>query len=152
MFKLKLDIKSSKRGIAGRLSNFTERQFVFDGVLCRSIEGVLQSFKFPTVEEQRIVCYLYKGQAKRVGELRDWRSDQLLYWQGTTYRRDGDEYQDLLRRLYRAVYDQDERFRRDIRRSRKFRLEHSIGKDDPRETVLTREELLRLLGELAQIQ
>lgn len=151
MFKRKLDIKSRKHGLAGRLSNFTKRQFVFDGISCHSIEGVLQSFKFPTVEEQRIVCYLYKGQAKSVGELRDWKSDQLLYWQGVVYRRDSEEYQDLLRRLYRAVYDQDESFRKDIRRSRKYRLEHSIGKDDPQDTVLTREEFLRLLGELAQI-
>lgn len=152
MLKLKLDIKSKKPGLAGRLSNFTMRQFVFDGVPCHSIEGVLQSFKFPTVEEQRIVCYLYKGQAKSAGDLRDWRADQLLYWQGATYHRDSEEYQALLRRLYRAVYDQDEQFRKDIRRSRKYRLEHSIGKDDPQDTVLTREEFLRLLGELAQIK
>lgn len=40
-FKRKLDIHSKKRGIAGRLSNFTKRSFVFDGIACRSIEGVL---------------------------------------------------------------------------------------------------------------
>ena len=33
-------------GISGRLSNFTPRKFIFDGVECNSIESVLQSFKF----------------------------------------------------------------------------------------------------------
>ena len=72
-FKRQIDIYSKKRGIAGRLSNFTRRSFFFDGIECRSIEGVLQSFKFENVAEQRILCGLWGIQAKLSGELRDWK-------------------------------------------------------------------------------
>ena len=41
-----MDIGKGSGGVAGRLSNFTPRKFIFDGVECNSIEGVLQSFKF----------------------------------------------------------------------------------------------------------
>lgn len=151
MFKLKLDIKSKKPGLTGRLSNFTEREFVFDGIQCRSIEGVLQSLKFSTVAEQRIVCGLYSGQAKNAGGLQDWKTDQTLYWQGVAYQRESEEYLVLIRRLFRAVYDQCPDFRKDVRLSRHYRLDHSIGGSDPQETVLTKEEFLLMLEELSRL-
>jgi hypothetical protein len=136
-FKRACDIHSKKRGIAGRLSNFTRRSFLFDGVPCRSIEGVLQSFKFSSEEERRIVCGLWGIQAKLAGEGRNWREEQVLFWNGERYPRESEEYRALLSRLYGAVYEQDADFRRDLRRARGRRLAHSIGKSDPRETVLT---------------
>lgn len=147
MFRFKLDIRSKKWGLAGRLSNFTRREFVFDGVLCRSIEGVLQSFKYEMPAEQRIVCGLWGSQAKLAGGS-DWKEAQMLFWQGCAYPRESDAYGLLLARLYRAVYEQDAGFRADIHRSKRYRLTHSIGSDDPKETVLTEAEFLRLLHEL----
>ena len=55
----------NNEGAAARLSNFTERHFVFDGVECASIEGVLQSFKFSDTEKQHEVCALIGIQAKK---------------------------------------------------------------------------------------
>ena len=57
----------------------------------------------------------------------------------------------MLRRIYRAVYDQCPHFQKDVRRSRRYRLDHSIGVDNPRETVLTKDEFLTLLQELAEL-
>ncbi len=150
IYKPKLDIHSKKRGIAGRLSNFTRRAFLFDGILCRSIEGVLQSFKFSSPTEQKIVCGLWGVQAKLSGEGREWKESQTLHWNGSTYARESEEYAALLSRLYDAVYEQDAAFRRDVRRARRYRLVHSIGKSDPRETVLTEQEFLSLLRALGK--
>ena len=48
-----MDIGKGSGGVAGRLSNFTPRRFIFDGVECNSIEGVLQSFKFKNPDMQK---------------------------------------------------------------------------------------------------
>lgn len=149
-FKRKCDIHSKKGGIAGRLSNFTRRAFCFDGVPCRSIEGVLQSFKFSAHEERAIVCGLWGIQAKLAGEGRNWKETQTLFWNGRSYPRESEEYSALLRRLYDEVYAQDESFRRDVKRARRRRLMHTIGKSDPKETVLTEKEFLDLLTSLSQ--
>ena len=99
--KRKIDIHSKRRGIAGRLSNFTKRSFIFDGVSCRSIEGVLQSLKFENDCVQKIVCGLWGVQAKLAGELgADWKATQMLYWKGVSYRREGEEYRKLISCLY----------------------------------------------------
>lgn len=148
--KKTVDIHSKRRGVAGRLSNFTRRSFDFDGIACRSIEGVLQSLKFENAGEQKIVCGLWGVQAKFAGELGgDWKNTQTLYWNGQRYSRGSEEYQALLARLYDEVYRQDEQFREDIRKSAGYKLVHSIGNPDPRDTVLTAQEFI---GQLLRLQ
>ena len=78
-----VDINSRATGAPGRLSNFTERYFEFEGVECHSIEGVLQSLKCPDAAKQREICALTGGWAKLAGSQYDWKTDQKLYWQGT---------------------------------------------------------------------
>ena len=151
-FKRTIDIHSKKFGVAGRLSNFTKRSFVFDGVQCRSIEGVLQSFKFYSTSEQRIICGLWGIQAKLTGELTDWKERQILYWKGKEYHRNSLEYQELLDRLYMTVYEQDEKFRKDISKVKQCRLIHSIGVSDKENTVLTEEEFIARLNMLSLIK
>ena len=154
MFFLKrtIDIHSKRRGIAGRLSNFTKRKFSFDEVNCRSIEGVLQSMKFENPCEQQIVCGLWGSQAKLAGDLKaDWKNTQLLYWNGCSYRRESKEYHELLTRLYTEVYRQDEQFRKDIQKSAKYKLVHSIGNSDPCDTVLTEKEFIEQLVALQKV-
>ncbi|MBR6765803.1 MAG: hypothetical protein IKM06_04885 [Clostridia bacterium] len=140
-----VDIRSKRLGPAGRLSNFTKRSFVFDGVECRSIEGVLQGFKFSSPTEQAIVCGLWGIQAKLAGEKASWKESQTLYWNETAYKRDSEEYQHLLNRLYSAVFEQDEAFRKDIKAVKNRRLIHSIGSSQQNNTVLTEEEFIKNL-------
>ena len=47
-----MDIRSSGSYPANKLSNFAPHRFVFDGVECRSMEGLLQSFKTKSPEKQ----------------------------------------------------------------------------------------------------
>lgn len=145
-----IDIKSNGSGLVGRLSNYTERRFVFDGIQCGSIEGVLQSFKCPDVKQQAEICALSSGRAKHAGSELDWKSNQLLYWQGQTFPRQSEEYQELLDRLYLAVYEQDEGFRKDLAAIRGKEIDHRMGLSNPAETVLTRREFLLRLQRLSE--
>lgn len=75
-----LDIKgnSTDRRIA-RLSNFTERLFVFDEVVCKGLEGLLQSFKCPDVQIQKEICNLNGRAAKARGmDFNNWKENQIL--------------------------------------------------------------------------
>lgn len=145
-----VDIISKAPGAAGRLSNFTERWFVFDGIQCHSIEGVLQSFKCSDIAKQKEICLLYGKEAKMAGLEYDWTAKQVLYWNGIEYPRKSKEYQILLDRLYDAVYDQDAEFRADIASVCDKTLDHTIGTTYRSKTVLTRHEFIGQLCRLKQ--
>jgi hypothetical protein len=79
----------------------------------------------------------------------------FVYWRGAAIDRLSDDYQKLLDRAFEAMFEQSKKFRDALEASGDCVLEHSIGKDDPTETILTRGEFLdRLLrlraGRLAQ--
>lgn len=139
---------NNSTGPAARLSNFTERHFVFDGVECASLEGVLQSFKFKELEKQREVCALIGIKAKKAGMQTDWRPAQTLYWNGEEYPRDSVDYQQLLDRLYTEVYNQNSSFISDLYATGAQKLIHSLGKSDPSETILTEREFCDRLEKL----
>lgn len=145
-----IDIRSRASGAIGRLSNYTERRFVFDGIPCASLEGVLQSFKCPDPIRQTEICALTGGWAKQAGGRYDWKKEQLLHWQGQAYPRRSEAYQQLLDRLYDAVYDQDEGFRRDLSEIRGKNIDHRMGLSNPAETVLTRHEFVFRLQRLSE--
>lgn len=145
-----VDINSRATGAAGRLSNYTTRRFVFDGVECGSIEGVLQGLKCPDIAAQRQICLLAGGWAKKAGGEYDWQTAQTLYWQGKTYPRRSDAYAALLDRLYDAVYEQDEAFRSDLASLRGRKIDHRMGLTNPADTVLTRLEFVRQLQRLME--
>lgn len=79
-----LDIRSNALWPANVLSNLWEKPFVFEDVECGSMEGFLQSLKYPESEKQKTVCILYGNRAKNAGKLKDekkaWFHKQLLYW------------------------------------------------------------------------
>ena len=146
-----MDIGKGSGGVAGRLSNFTPRRFIFDGVECNSIEGVLQSFKFKNPDMQKEICKLAGLGAKQRGASKNWRQYQKLYWNGVEYKRDSKEYQDLLDRLYQSVYDQNENFRRDLQSCKGVTFTHSLGKHKKSETVLTSLDFCSRLTKLRDI-
>lgn len=148
--KSAIDIRSRASGAVGRLSNYTERHFIFDGIQCGSIEGVLQSFKCPAPDKQAEICALSGGWAKHAGSQYEWKTNQLLYWKGQAFQRRSIEYQQLLDRLYLAVYEQDENFRSDLSAIRGKKIDHRMGLSNPCETVLTRHEFVFRLQRLSE--
>jgi hypothetical protein len=146
-----LDISSKKSGIKGLLSNYTERHFHFDGVSCHSIESVLQSFKFESYLEQQRICELSGKEAKKAGQEKDWKPNQTLYWQEVKYKRNSDDYRQLLDRLYLTVFIENKDFRKDIKASKGAILTHSIGNQDITDTVLTEQEFCDCLMRLRRL-
>ncbi len=143
-----MDIHSKGAYPAWVLSNFAAHRFVLDGIVCESMEGFLQALKYRNQSKQRRICRLVGKEAKaaggRLGRL--WRLTGTLHWRGARIRRRSPDYQALLDRAYDALFAQCEDFRAALRASGQEVLTHSIGKADPRRTVLTEAELLdRLL-------
>lgn len=132
----------------GYLSNFTAHNFIFDDVMCASMEGLLQSFKFKNKDIQKVVCSMVGYAAKRRGAKKNWRRTQTLYWKGVSIKRDSEEYQILLNEAYYALFSQSESFRDALRASGTSVLRHSIGKNKIQDTVLTEQEFCSRLTKL----
>lgn len=130
------------------LSNFTPRLFVFRGYRFASMEGFLQSLKFPLLEKQARVRGMVGIQAKRIGKKKKWYLDQTLYWLETPIDRHGDTYVELVCQAFDALFEQDESFRHSLSRTKGFTLIHSRGHSDPRRTVLTEQEFVSNLERL----
>ncbi len=140
-----MDIHSGGAYPASKLTNFAPNAFVFRGITVAGMEGLLQAFKFDKLHMQLYVCTLFGMAAKKKGAKRNWRRDQTLYWQGTEYDRQGQEYQDLLLEAYMAMFTQNEGARRALLATGNATLTHSIGKKRESETVLTEREFSSLL-------
>lgn len=145
-----MDIGSKNGYPASALSNFPPHPFTFDGIVCSSMEGLLQSFKFKNPEMQVFVCSLVGFKAKTKGKNKNWYEYQTLYWQGIEYKRDSDDYQKLLDRAYQALYDCSDSFRRALVASGNATLTHSIGKSDMSRTILTEREFVSRLTKLRE--
>jgi len=145
-----MDIRSGGGYPAAALSNFAPHPFVFDGVECASMEGLLQSFKFDKEHIQVEVCKLAGRAAKSRGSDRSksWQRVQTLWWKGVAMPRRGPEYQVLLDRAYQAMFEQSEGFRKALLATGSAVITHSLGKNKESDTVLTSREMCSRLMKL----
>ena len=143
-----LDIRSGEPGAAGLLGNFTPHAFTLDGAHLGSMEGFLQGLKIADPTEQARVNALSGLAAKESGQAHDWRATGQLWWRGAALDRFGAEYQALLDRAYEALATQNAAFREALLSTGNRPLIHTIGKSDPRETVLTIDEMCERLMRL----
>lgn len=145
-----MDIRTGCGYPGTALSNFAPRVFVLDGVVCSSMEGLLQALKFDKAHIQVEVCKLTGKAAKFRGQDRNkaWKRVQTLWWQGTPMARDSKEYQAFLDRAYKAMFDQCESFRKALKATGNAVISHSIGKNKEADTVLTERELCSRLMKL----
>ena len=144
-----MDIGSGTGFPASNLSNFAPHTFTIDGVECASMEGFLQSLKFSNPEMQKEVCKLVGRAAKFKGKKKKWYRDQTLYWQGKPYKRDSDEYQELLDRAYDQL-SKNEGFRKALLATGNATFTHSMGKNKQSETVLTVKEFTSRLTKIRE--
>lgn len=145
-----MNIQSGCGYPASALSNFAPHPFIIDGVECNSMEGFLQSLKFDNPSYQKYVCTLVGVQAKYKGKKKKWWRKQELYWQGETYDRHSQEYQDLLDRAYFALAKNDG-FRKALLATGDSKITHSIGRSNPSETILTRTEFCSRLMKIRKM-
>ena len=129
------------------LSNLCSNPFTFDGVQCGSMEGFLQSLKQQDSNKQRQICAMKGRNAKRATTAK-WQADQIVWWKGIAIDRQSEDFQQLLRHAYQAMFDQSERFRTALMATRGMKLYHSRGKSDPFKTILTEQEFCQILTDL----
>lgn len=144
-----MDIGSGTGYPSSALSNFAPHPFIIDGVECNSMEGFLQSLKFKDVDMQKAVCLLVGKAAKFKGKKKKWYRTQTLYWNGVEYKRDSEEYQQLLDRAFDAL-SQNLGFQKALLATGTSTLTHSIGKNKQSETVLTRSEFCSRLAAIRE--
>ena len=145
-----IDIYSKGEYPADILSNFTANAFVFDGVMCASMEGFLQSLKFRSVKKQQAVCALSGKAAKAAGRKKFlWKLTGNLYWKGKRYKRTSKEFDELRFDAYKALFA-NKAFRAALLSARGMTLAHSIGKHDKKSTILTEEEFIGYLNRLME--
>ena len=144
-----MDIGSGSGFPSAALSNFAPHAFIIDGVECASMEGFLQSLKFSNPEMQKEVCKLVGKAAKFKGKKKKWWKTQTLFWQGQSFKRDSQEYQDLLDRAFDALA-QNSSFQRALLATGNAVLTHSIGKNKKEETVLTVQEFISRLNRIRE--
>jgi predicted NAD-dependent protein-ADP-ribosyltransferase YbiA (DUF1768 family) len=145
-----MDIGSGKGYPAAALSNFAPHPFVLDGVSITSMEGFLQSLKFANPEMQKHVCSLVGRAAKSKGGGKNWKRTGKLHWNGREIDRHADEYQDLLDRVFEAMFMTNESAKKALLSTGDAVLEHSMGKRSPKETVLTRSEFCSRLTRIRE--
>ncbi len=134
---------------SARLSNFTDRPFVFEGVACAGLEGILQALKCADEKVQREICSERGRDAKRMGDqFNNWKETQLLWWKGSSFNRSSRAYLELVTRIYDAVVEQDCSFKEDLLAVGHEDICHSIGNPDMRDTVLTEVEMIYQLNRL----
>lgn len=143
-----MNIGSGNEYPSNALSNFAPHQFVIDGIICNSMEGFLQSLKFSNPDMQIHICTLIGIGAKRAGAKKNWKTTQTLYWREVEYKRDSDEYQELLDRAY-AELATNEGFKKALLASQQATLTHTIGKTKINDTVLT---IREFCGRLTKIR
>lgn len=138
------------------LSNFSAHSFVFRGVHCASMEGLLQSFKFSCSKKQVEVCALVGRKAKFKGKKKKWFLTQTLFWEGIAIGRHSEEFQIILDEAFESLFDQSNDAQRALMATGHAVLTHSMGKTDANFTVLTVEEfvsrLMRIRAKLASLQ
>jgi len=107
------------------------------------METFLQSLKIkdPTLQYEFVKNYSGMAAKKMSAVLDGWKEDQLLYFDTKVYKRESDEYTELITRAYDALYDTNRIFREAILpRFKGYHIIHSIGSDSKSETVLTEAE------------
>lgn len=142
-----LDIRSNGLYPSNVLSNLCNNGFCFDGIACNSMEGFLQSLKYQDMDKQQDICSMIGGGARKQSN-KEWQTDQIVWWKGEAYDRQGEDFRKLIRRAYQAMFDQNEQFRAALMQTRGIILIHSCGEENPYKTILTEQEFCQILMEI----
>jgi predicted NAD-dependent protein-ADP-ribosyltransferase YbiA (DUF1768 family) len=135
-----IDIFAKADFPAGALSNFAAHRYIFRGVACASMEGLLQALKFNSPIKQLEICGYVGEEAKKAGLNADWRPSQTLWWQNEPMGRESAIYQAFLDEAYDALCAQSEAFKKALLATGDAVLIHSLGVKEVTETVLTEHE------------
>ena len=141
-----IDIYSKGEYPSNVLSNFYPNEFTFDGVICGSMEGFLQSLKYKSIKKQQKICLLSGKETKKKGKYKFlWKLTGNIHWQGKKIKRQSKDYKDLILNAYIALSKNDE-FIKALKATENKTLIHSIGNTEERKTILTEKEFIDCLN------
>lgn len=144
-----LDIRSNGLYPSNVLSNLCSNRFVFDGIICGSMEGFLQSLKQKDPDKQRQICSMKGGNARKKS-VTSWQTKQILWWRGREINRQSDEFRLLVEDAYEDMFFQNERFRTALMQTRGMKLAHTTGEENPYKTILTPAEFCGILEQIRE--
>ncbi len=139
-----IDIWSKNAYPADVLSNLRSNGFRFDGMICGSMEGFLQSLKYKDMDKQRQICSM-KGKNAKNMSASDWQTDQIVWWRGKAVDRQSKEFLELVSRAYQAMFEQNKSFRSALMSTRGMTLYHTRGEHNSFKTILTEKEFCSIL-------
>lgn len=134
-----IDITTATQYPENRLKPTEPHSFRLDNKTCCSLESVLQAMKFRNVRDQQLICSSPAQIARLKGNKVNWKTNQKLYWNGTEYRRDSEEYQTLLDNIVNAL-STNMGFMSSLNASTAESFTCSELGDDPTQTPMTSEE------------
>lgn len=139
-----IDIWSKSPYPADVLSNLHSNGFRFEGMVCGSMEGFLQSLKHKDTSKQRQICSM-KGRNAKNMSTSNWQTDQIVWWKGRAIDRQSKEFIELVSKAYRAMFEQNKSFRSALMSTRSMELYHTRGEHNPFKTILTEKEFCSIL-------
>jgi hypothetical protein len=131
-----------------RLSNLFPYQFEMDGFIIESWEGFIQSLKTPNLSDKINLWKLHGYQAWKQGQQIKWWEKQEVYWIDEPIDRHSKKYTELLTKSYDRLFECNKEFREALIDSLPYKLDHSKGKTDKHQTLLTKKEYLYQLERL----
>jgi len=144
-----MDIGSKSKWPARQLSNFAVSPFVFDNVVCASMEGFIQALKRKDEGIQHYGCMLVGIGAKRWGSGPKWWSrpqHKQLFWRGVGFEAHGEQHLLLIEGALRAKFTQHDGSKRALLATNNSNLTHSIGRNN--KTSLKASDFCRLLTKI----
>ena len=147
MSKEILNLGFRQEGLGKLLSNLYHYEFEIDGILVHSMESFLQSLKTNDLEEKKKLYFMSGYFAWKYGQQLNWYDKQILYWNNKEYNRHSEEYKQLIEHAYDCLFD-NFFFKENLKKSLDYDIDHSIGKTNPYETILTKNEYLDNLNRL----
>ena len=120
-----------------------DKPFVYHGYKVNSVNSLLLALRCSDIEKQKVLSQLSVDKIKEAfKDIKFKYAPRTLYWNGQIIKRDSKEYQELIKRAYKAKYFADSSFRIALRETKQHPLDHTKGKTCITETVLTKDEFL----------
>ena len=149
----KLDVGHGEPWPANILSNMWPHSFVMGNIQYTCMESFLQSLKFEKEEDANRIRKLPNFEARREGQKGNgWKKAQKLYWDGIEIDRQSSLYYDIVYCAFEHMCEQNFLFRVALKLTGEKQLDHSIGVDDPTNTILTRQDFSNFLHKLREGQ
>ena len=141
------------KGLSKMLSNLFPYEIHFKGHAAKSLEGIFQGIKHKEPEVQKVIMQYFGMDAlytREANKINDWRESQTLYFGNQSMLRGSEQYQQFIDELYTAAL-QNPLYAKAVRCAGNKTILHSIGKDDPKQTVLTRNEFESRLNSIKEL-